>query len=223
MKKRNKTAIILGATGLVGGILLDLLLVDDRYQKIILFSRSSAKKNHPKIKEHLCDLLELEKQKGLFKADEVFCCIGSTNAKTPNKDMYKHIDFGIPVTAAKLCQQNDIPTFIVVSALGADANSSIFYNRIKGQMENKVLEFNITKTHLLQPSMIGGDREEKRPREYLFKKLMQGLDFLFVGSLKKYRVIHPKSIAGAMLWLANHQYKEKRIVSEELKKLSKRG
>ncbi|WP_350293275.1 NAD-dependent epimerase/dehydratase family protein [uncultured Croceitalea sp.] len=221
MKRTGKTAIILGATGLVGGILLELLVKDKLYKKIVLFSRRAVEIKHQKIEEHLCDLLELELQQEHFKADEVFCCIGSTNAKTPNNELYKRIDYGIPVAAAKLCVQNNINTLMIVSALGADANSSIFYNRIKGEMEDKVLEIKIPKMHIVQPSMIGGNRKEKRPREYFFKKMMQGLSFLFQGALKKYRVIHPETIAKSMVWLANNDFEKNRILSDELKQLSK--
>lgn len=220
MKKTGKTAIILGATGLVGGILLELLVKDKRYKKIVLFSRKSVEINNQKIEEHLCDLLELEEQQEYFKADEVFCCIGSTNAKTPDNELYKRIDYGIPIATTELCAQNNIKTLIIVSALGADANSTIFYNRIKGEMEDKVLEIKIPKTHIVQPSMIGGNRKEKRPREYFFKKMMQVLSFLLQGSLKKYRVIHPETIAKSMVWLANNDFVKNRILSDELKQLS---
>ncbi|MFD2586664.1 NAD-dependent epimerase/dehydratase family protein [Croceitalea marina] len=223
MKTAEKTAIVLGATGLVGGILLDLLLADTRYKKVILFSRRSVNKDNPKITEHICDLLALKTKKEHFKADEVFCCLGSTNAKTPNKKRYKEIDYGIPIAAAELCKSNRIPTLIVVSALGADATSNIFYSRIKGEMEDEVLEIDIPKTHIVQPSMIGGHRDEKRPREYVSKKLMSALNFLFLGPLKKYRVIHPKTIALAMQWLANNDFDKKRILSDELKEIVKNG
>ncbi|GMN09646.1 hypothetical protein MTsPCn9_16890 [Croceitalea sp. MTPC9] len=219
MKRTGKTAIILGATGLVGGILLELLVKDERYKKIVLFSRRPVEIKSQKIEEYLCDLLELDQQQEHFMADEVFCCIGSTNAKTPDKELYRRIDYGIPVATAKLCIQNNINTLIIVSALGADANSSIFYNRIKGEMEDEVLTLEIPKTHMVQPSMIGGNRKEKRPREYFFKKMMQVLSFLFQGSLKKYRVIHPGTIAKSMVWLANNDFEKNRILSDELKQL----
>jgi uncharacterized protein YbjT (DUF2867 family) len=223
MKKSGKTAIVLGATGLVGGILLDLLVKDERYNSIVLFSRRSAGNGSPKIKEHLCNVLELEQQQEHFKADEIFCCIGTTIAKTPDKKMYRLIDYGIPIAGAELSRINQINTFLVVSALGADANSSIFYNRVKGEMEDELLKFKIPKTHILQPSMIGGNRNEKRPKEHFFKKVMQALSFLFQGPLKKYRVIQPETIATAIVWLANNDFGKNRILSDELKQLPDHG
>ena len=155
-----------------------------------------------------------------FKGDEAFCCIGTTKSKTPDKEVYKNIDYGIPVNAAQLCKQNGIDTFIVISALGANPDSTIFYNRIKGEMEEAILKIGIAKTHILQPSLIGGKRNEKRVGEWLFKKIMKVVNFALVGSLKKYRSIEPRTIAKAMLWLANNHYENIRVESDEIKKIA---
>ncbi len=215
-----KTAIVLGATGLTGGILLHQLIHDDRYGKIKLFSRKSAGISHPKIEEHLINMLQLRDHADDFTADEVFCCIGTTASKTSDKDLYHKIDYGIPVSAARLCKTNTIDTFVVISALGADAKSRVFYNRTKGEMEEAVLEFDISKTHILQPSLIGGQRDEKRPGEYFFKVLMKVFNPLLIGSLKKYQTIDPETIVSAMVWLANHEFDQKRIVSDEIKEIA---
>ncbi len=222
MKTTGKIAIVFGATGLVGETLLHLLLQDDRYSKIVLFSRRSVGFQHDRLEEHLVDLLQLEDQKKHFKADEVFCCVGTTNAKTPDKQLYEKIDYGIPVSAAKLCKENNIQSLMVVSALGARASSTFFYNRVKGEMEDEVLRIGVPKTHLLQPSMIGGNRKEKRPAEYIVKKLMLFFGFLLQGPTKKYRVIHPKEIALGMIWLANHSFEQTHIPSETIKQLAQK-
>ncbi|GAA0715690.1 oxidoreductase [Aquimarina litoralis] len=215
----SKTAIILGATGLTGRMLLDRLLVDTRYDKIKLFSRKTIGISHPKIEEHLVNMLQLESCSNDFRGDEVFCCIGTTNAKTPDKRLYRSIDYGIPVTAAKLCEQNQIKTFIVISALGANPKSKIFYNRTKGEMEETVLDFKIPKLHILQPSLISGKRKEKRSGESFFKLLMKLINPLLIGSLKKYRSIHPKIIVSSMIWLANNFSEKQRILSNEIEKI----
>ncbi len=216
-----KTAIILGATGLTGGILLQKLIQDDRYDNIKLFSRKSTGISHPKIEEHLIDMLQLRDHAEAFTADEVFCCIGTTASKTSDKELYHNIDYGIPVSAARLCKTNKIPIFVVISALGADLNSRVFYNRTKGEMEEAVLEFDIPKTHILQPSLIGGKRDEKRPGEYFFKILMKVFNPLLIGPFKKYRTINPETIVSTMVWLANHEFDEKRIVSDEISEIAK--
>lgn len=223
MEQKGKTAIVLGATGLVGGILLDLLLKDERYGKVLVFSRRKLGVTHSKMEIHLGDLFQLEGFDDHFQGDEVFCCIGSTKAKTPDLEVYKRVDLGIPLATARLCNQKGIKTLIIISAMGANPKSSLFYNRIKGEMEEVVLAENIEKTHFVQPALIGGKRNEKRPGESFFKTLFDLIDFLMVGPLKKYKIIMPQTIAKAMLWLANHSYDKKRIVSETLKELAKHG
>lgn len=215
-----KTAIILGATGLTGSFLLQKLIEDSRYGKIILFSRSSAAVKDPKVEEHLIDLFHLKDHKDKFKADDVFVCIGTTKSKTPDEETYRKIDYGIPVDAAQLCRENNIQTYAVISALGADANSSIFYNRIKGEMEQDVLAQKIPQTYIFQPSLIAGEREEKRVGEDLAKKVMSVVDYALVGPLKKYRSIHPENIAKAMVYAANHPYSGKRITSRQIREIA---
>lgn len=133
--------------------------------------------------------------------------------------MYKKIDYGIPVSAAKLCKVNEIHTFIVISALGANSKIGVFYNRIKGEMEDAILKIDIAKTHILQPSLIGGGREEKRVGEWWVKQFFKVLNPLLFGSLKKFRSIDPTVIAKCMLWLANHSYEQNKISSDEIYKI----
>ena len=189
----SKTAIIIGATGLTGGLLLNKLIADDRYDTIKLFSRSSVNNNSKKIKEFIIDLLELQNHKNDFIADEVFCCIGTTKAKTKDKSVYKTIDYGIPLKAARLAKENKIQQFLVISSMGADASSTIFYNRTKGEMERDVLKLNIKNTFILRPSLIGGKRHEFRMGERIAKGLMSLLSPLFLGALKKYKIISSES------------------------------
>lgn len=215
----QKTAIILGATGLTGSHLLRSLLKDNRYKKIKLFSRKAIDFKDEKLEENLVDLFELKNQQEDFRADEVYCCIGTTRAKTPDKDLYRKIDYGIPVEAAELCKKNKIDTFIVISALGANSESRVFYNQLKGQMEKEVILKEIPKTHILQPSLIGGFRKEKRFGEWLAKKVFLLLNHLMRGPFKKYRSINPQSIARCMVWLANNPYKKIRIPSDKIAEL----
>lgn|SRR5690606_35016118 len=211
MSIMKKTVIILGATGLTGDSLLHQLLEDERYSRIVLFSRKPTGMQHPKLHEYLVDLFELSKYQSVFKADHVFCCIGTTMAKTPNKETYKAIDYGIPVSAAQLCKQNNIPVFIVISSMGANQKSKLFYSRTKGLMEQEVLKYGIKNTYILQPSLIEGDRKEKRTGEWIFKQLSKAMPFLKVGPLKKYQPVSADHIARAMVHLANDGHKEVRI------------
>ena len=208
----KKSAIILGATGLTGSYVLKKLLNNSNYTEIIVFSRRPLDIEDQKLKVIECDLLNLEEQKDLFKADEVYVCIGTTNNKTPNKKIYREIDFGIPVTTAQLCRENRIDNLIVMSSLGANSKSSVFYTKTKGEMEESVLEMEIQNTYLLRPAMIMGPRKEKRMGEALGKMITFLINPLLVGSLKKYKGIHTETIAQAMINLCNGKRYPKKII-----------
>ena len=217
----KKTAIILGATGLTGSHLLQKLIEDERYDSIKLFSRSKLENLPNKVTQHIGDLLDLKAFKADFKADEVYCCIGTTTKKTPDKTLYKQIDYGIPVAAATLSKENNIPTFMVISAMGANKNSSVFYNKTKGEMEQDVLAQNITNTYVLRPSLIGGERQERRLLEKIGLAIFQVIEPLFIGKLKQYKIINAETIAEAMINLANsNHYTEVIITSNEIKQIS---
>jgi uncharacterized protein YbjT (DUF2867 family) len=187
-----------------------------------LFSRSKIEGLPKKVTQFIGNLLKLDPFKADFTADDVFCCIGTTAKKTPNKTFYKQIDYGIPVTAAKLSKKNSINTFLVISAMGANKKSRVFYNRTKGEMEHDVFQQNIKNTVVLRPSLIGGKRNERRILEKIGLVVFKILQPLFIGKLKKYRIINADSIAEAMIHLANNTNNTEVIItSNEIKKLSK--
>jgi len=199
----NKKAIILGATGLTGSLLLEKLIEDPRYEQIVVITRSKIDNLPSKVSQHVGNLLDLEQFSQVFEADELFCCIGTTKDKTKDPKIYKNIDYGIPLAAAQLCKQHNIPTFIVVSALGADKNSRIFYNRTKGEMEAAVLNTGLDHTYILRPSLIVGQRNKVRLGETIWKSILTLFQPLLQGGLKKYRMIYADTIANAMVILAN--------------------
>ncbi|WP_322874199.1 nucleoside-diphosphate sugar epimerase [Aquimarina sp. ERC-38] len=170
----------------------------------------------------MVDLFDPESFSAYFSGDELYCCIGTTKAKTPDKNQYRKIDFEIPVLLGQLCKQHKIGTYLVISALGANPNSSIFYSRVKGEMEEAVLQMGIQKTYILQPSLIDSKREERRIGEYFFIKVMKLVNPLLIGKFKKYQSIPANSIADAMIWLANHTHSDKRISSEVIQKLARK-
>lgn len=209
----KKTAIILGASGLTGGYVLEKLIKDERYDTIKLFSRSKLEGQPNKVKQFVGDLLDLEEFKSYFTADEIYCCIGTTLKKTPNKTRYKKIDYGIPVAAAKLAKANSIDTFIVMSSMGADKNSNSFYTKTKGEMEHDVKQQHIKNTFILRPSLIGGDRDEKRTLEKIGLSVVKVIQPLFVGAFKNYKIINAETIAQAMIHLANTKEQNEVIIT----------
>ena len=212
----GKSVISIGSTGLTGEILLKKLVANPAYETIKLFSRSHSKVTSPKIVEFIVDLQNPASFSKDFTADEVFCCIGTTAAKTNEKEQYKAIDFGIPLGAATLAKQNGIPSFIVVSAMGANASSAVFYNKTKGEMEQAILALNIQKTHILRPSLIGGNRTEFRLGERIAKVAMYLLNPIFIGGLEKYKMISPEKIVNCIITLANSDNKQVIFSSDEI-------
>lgn len=210
----KKKAIILGATGLTGSHLLELLLNDSDYDNVKVFTRKKLSVSHPKLEEHVVDLLKLSDYATEFTADVVFCCIGTTKAKTPNKALYRAIDYGIPVEAAKLAKQNGINHYIVISALGAKADSKVLYSKLKGEMERDVLSQQIEQTHLLQPSLIVGNRKESRTGEDFSKLFMKVFGFLIPA---RYKMIEAKTIAQAMVQIARKPTEKQVIPSDKIR------
>ena len=218
---QQKTAIVLGATGLTGSYLLDILLDHPAYSKVKVYSRRPMDKSHDKLEVVICDLLALDQVEN-FKADHVFCCIGTTAKKTPDQDLYYKIDFGIPVAAAKLAKKNGSSTYAVVSAIGADPKSSIFYTRTKGEMEEAVLAQDIPHTYVMQPAIIGGPRREFRLGERLGLFFFGLVSPLMIGSLRKYRVIPAERIAKAMVHLALEESPGGKIPSDVIDYLGRK-
>ena len=124
------------------------------------------------------------------------------------------------MAAASLCQGNGIDTFVVISSLGASKNSNVFYNKVKGEMEETVLDKNIAQTYILQPSLISGHREERRIGESIVKVVMSILKPVFqIVGLKRYQPMHPQTIANCMVWITNNEYPSGRIESDTIQKI----
>lgn len=209
----QKTAIIIGATGLTGSLVLEQLLENQAYGTIKLFSRKESGVQHPKVQEFMGDLLQFENFANDFTGDEVYCCIGTTKKKTPDREHYKAIDIGIPMNAAQLAKKNGVQAFAVVSAIGADANSSVPYNRIKGEMEKAVMEAGVEHTYILRPSMIAGNRKEHRGGEKLAIGVFKIFKFMIP---KKYRMVEASDIAKRMIALCNERGASCVVESKEI-------
>ncbi|KHJ37134.1 N-acetyl-gamma-glutamyl-phosphate reductase [Pedobacter glucosidilyticus] len=193
-----KKAIIIGASGLIGSELLSVLLHEPAYTEVITLVRKSLNTYHPKLKEIITDFSNLSEMKENIKADVIFCCIGTTRAKTPDLNTYRKIDHDIPIEIGKIAVENQVKQYHLVSALGANAQSSNFYSKIKGETEDDLKALNIPAIHIYQPSLLRGERKEKRVGEKIALVLMKAVDPLLVGSLKKYRSIKTSVIALAM-------------------------
>lgn len=194
-------AILIGATGLVGGLLLEKLLNDPLFTHIRLISRRTTGIKSPRLEETLIDFDdETQFRQAVTAADVLFCCTGTTQKKVKgNQQAYRKIDFDIPVRAAGFCAEQHIEKYILVSSVGANAASKNFYLRLKGETEAAVLQQNIDTVYIMRPSMLLGKRNEFRVLETAGQPLMQLFSYLLVGSLSKYKAIQAKDVAAAML------------------------
>lgn len=191
-------ALILGASGLIGGELLKLLLKDATFRKVIIIVRKELPIEHEKLEQIVADFSTIEAQKHPLKTDVVFSCLGSTKKKTPDKKEYYKIDHDYPLLIARLALENGASSFHLVSSLGANYSSSGFYLRMKGETERDLKALGYPDIHIYQPSLLTGERKEKRGLEAFGSYIMQIINPLLIGSLKKYQSIPGKTVALAM-------------------------
>ena len=198
-----KSAILFGASGLVGSSLLTQLLDNPAYDKIIIVVRKPLSVQHQKLTTVIGDYAALPDLKQQLCADEVFISLGTTKKKTPDQNEYYRIDHDYPVLAASIAKNNGARSVLLVSAIDANANSKIFYVRTKGQVEADIIALGFEHTYIFRPSMLVGDRKESRPMEKFLIGLFSLLNPLFAGSWKRFHSIHVKDLAAAMINAAN--------------------
>lgn len=195
MKKR---AIVIGATGLIGSSLVDILCEDDYFYSVKVVVRRSIDISHPKVSVHVIDFENQEEFKEVMKDSEiVFCAIGTTlKSVKGDMDAYIKVDYDIPVNAAKYCKEWGGSHFAVVSSLGADSSKSNFYLKMKGEMEDAVSSVGIQSLHIFRPSLLLGKRSESRFIEDMGQLLMPLISFLLP---KNIRPINGRVVAQAMV------------------------
>lgn len=217
-----KKAIVYGASGLVGSYILETLLNNANYEQVIIVVRTALNIEHPKLKTIIGDYNSLSEVVKDIQADEIFIALGTTQKKTPDKKLYYQIDHDYPVLAAKLAKENGAKAVFLVSAIGANAKSSIFYTRMKGETEQDIINLNLDHTYIFRPSMILGDRKESRPLEKVFIGIFKFINPLFVGGMNKYKGIEASDIAKAMVKSADQLSEKVKILQwEEMTKLLK--
>jgi uncharacterized protein YbjT (DUF2867 family) len=197
-----KTALIAGASGLIGSQLLPLLLAAGRYAKVIAVGRRPLPIVHPKLEQRILDFDQLEEHRLGLIADDVYCCLGTTIRQAGSKEAFYTVDYLYVVKLAALTAGNFAVQLLVVSAIGADAHSRLYYNRVKGEMEDAVRQTPFRAVYLFRPSLLLGERSEQRTGERLGAMLLRVLRPVLQGPLRRYRAIAAADVARAMLQAA---------------------
>ncbi len=204
---KELTAVVIGATGLTGSLLVEELLEDTDFKAVRALVRNPAEINHPKLEQRVVDFNDLNDYTQKFgEGDIIFCCIGTTQKKVhKDKAAYTKIDYDIPVNAAGIGISRGFKQFLIVSAIGANEKSSNFYLSLKGKTENRIKQFPFVSIGIFQPSILNGNRKESRIGERLAQIIMDLFSFLLLGSLKKFRAIGADSVAKAMIQASKKQ------------------
>lgn len=194
----DKTALIAGATGLVGKELTMILCGKPEYQTVTVLVRRSMGISHPKLQEVIVEYDQLDQYQSHFAVDDIFCCLGTTIKKAGTQEAFRRVDYVYPVKMAALGRKMGAQRFLIISSMGADAGSRIFYSRTKGEVEEAVAQAGFPSLHIFRPSLLLGKRQESRPGETAAAFTSKLLPFLFTGPLNKYRPINASTVANAM-------------------------
>jgi uncharacterized protein YbjT (DUF2867 family) len=194
----ERTAALIGATGLIGSHLLKCLQDDDDFKTIRLLVRRPVPFNHPKVRVLVIDFAdEAAFKAGIAGCGAVFCAVGTTNKKVKgDKVAYRKVDYDIPVNAARFCVEMGCPHFLLVSSVGASSKGENFYIKLKGEVEDQVRNLSIPSVSIFRPSMLLGKRPESRPLEAIAQVMMKPMSTLFPS---QYKPIAAEDVAKAMI------------------------
>jgi len=196
-----KTALLVGATGLVGSFVLQKLLDDSRYEKVLVFVRKSVNILHKKLEEHIVDFNKIKTWQHFLVGDDLYSTMGTTIKKAGSKPAQYLVDYTYPYTVAKRAKLNGVKNYALVSSAGADANSRMFYAKTKGELDRDISELFFRKTIIVRPSFIDGPRKEKRLGEQIGLQLMRTLKFVL--GVNKYQPTPVGQIAQCMIKAVN--------------------
>ena len=199
----ERTALLAGATGLVGGHCLTRLLAEPTYTRVITLGRRRLERADSKLEQRVVALDQLGTAGFEFpRATDVFCCLGTTMKQAGSEAAFRQVDFTFVVSLAGLALGSGAQQFLLVSSLGASPTSRIFYSRVKGETEAAITALPFAGRQIFRPSILVGERAERRAGESLGSAMMRGAAFAMVGPLRKYRPIAAATVAEAMVRVA---------------------
>ncbi|MGO4293818.1 NAD(P)H-binding protein [Chitinophaga sp. RAB17] len=200
----NKTAIVIGATGLTGTHLVAALLQDPAFSKVKILIRQPWAHARPRLESIIVDFDDAERLASALQGDVLFCCIGTTIKKAGNQEKFREVDYGIPVKCARIAYEQGVSQFALMSSIGADPHARNFYLRTKGETEEAIQSLRFRGLYIFRPSVLIGSRKEFRLGERIGKYLIQLFYFLLQGRWKKYRGIKAATVANAMIAATKH-------------------
>ncbi|MEI3798686.1 MULTISPECIES: oxidoreductase [unclassified Chitinophaga] len=195
----NKTAIVIGATGLTGTHLVAALLHDPAFSKVKVLVRRPWAHARPKLESIIVDFEDEESLATALHGDILFCCIGTTIKKAGSQERFRAVDYDIPVKCARIAKEQGITQFLLMSSVSANPNSRNFYLRTKGATEEAIQKVGFHSVNIFRPSVLIGQRKEFRFGEWIGRYLIQLFYFLLQGRWKKYRGIKAATVANAMI------------------------
>lgn len=215
----ERTAILLGASGLVGGFCLRELVDDPSYTRVMLFGRRQLPAlTRAKVSQRIAELATLTVD-DLRGAHDVFCALGTTIRKAGSQAEFRHVDLEMPLHLANEAVQAGAEQMVAVSSVGADPRSKNFYLRTKGELEQELAKLPFRAVHILRPSLLLGKRDEFRLGEAIGMTVAPALDLLTLGKLRRYHSVHAQLVGRAMVAAARqgtagvHIYEYRQIVS----------
>jgi uncharacterized protein YbjT (DUF2867 family) len=208
-----RSTLLLGATGLVGRELLTLLLDDDDVNRVVVLARRASGATHAKLDEHVLDLAKMDEHSGLFAVDQIFCALGTTIKVAGSQERFRVVDHDYPLAAARLGKAQGATHYLLVSAMGANAQSRIFYNRVKGDVENDIIALQYDATTIARPSLLLGERQEVRRGERIAEKLAWLMP-------PKYKPNRARDVAKAMVEMSKEQRAGVKVVESRELRLS---
>jgi uncharacterized protein YbjT (DUF2867 family) len=213
---KQRSVVLVGATGLVGGECLRLLLADPLFTHVVVLARRPLPRvsfgpapggflDSPKLDVHIVDFDRLDAHRDVLRADQIICALGTTIKQAGSRERFRLVDHDYPLALARLGREQGARHYLLVSALGADAKSRVFYNRVKGELEDALGALSLRSLSIVRPSLLLGERAEFRLGEQIFKRL----GFLAPA---KYRPVHARDVAAALVRLAKEDAPGRRIV-----------
>jgi uncharacterized protein YbjT (DUF2867 family) len=196
----KRTAVIVGSTGAIGRQVMPLLVASPRFDKVIvLHHRATSYSGLAKVDERVVDFANIPQPTPGDDIEAVFCCVGTTQKKAGSSEAFQKVDRDIPIALARWASANNATTFVGVSSVDARATARSVYLKTKGEMEGGVAGAGLRSTYLLRPSLLAGGRDEYRRAEHVGNRVLAVIGPVMAGPLRKYRAVHTKTVARAML------------------------